>query len=210
MSLTNLLGGFSDIHELAVLLSALLVLVLIFNDPLNMSGIGLWISDNLIIYLLVASLAQSSRMMRPVLVLALSGLFLVALSQVAVMAHELGLVAPVIMVARADALETLENALVVQDRLILSRDADLTLRVNELLNKLLFPRRNRVRLSALLHLPFLNLGLLLLALRLRACPLLRSIIRRGIVCLVVLLDQSADGLDVVSLCHVFGVHLFII
>ena len=64
-----------------------------------MLGIGFWVVDNLIVNFLVATFAQPARVMCSVFVLALRRLLLVALVEVAEVAHEFSLVPAVVMAA---------------------------------------------------------------------------------------------------------------
>jgi len=73
-----------------------------------MLGIGFWVVDNLIVNFLVATLAQPARVMCSVFVLALRRLLLVALVEVAEVAHEFSLVPAVVMAANRHAFERAE------------------------------------------------------------------------------------------------------
>jgi len=73
-----------------------------------MLGIGFWVVDNLIVNFLVATLAQPARVMCSVFVLAFRRLLLVALVEVAEVAHEFSLVPAVVMAANRHAFERAE------------------------------------------------------------------------------------------------------
>lgn len=168
--------------------------------------VGFGVSHHLVVDFLIAGFAKTARVMSPVLVLALGGLLLVASVQVAMVAHELGLVSPVLMRARSKTLEALQDSLVVQYRLVVTGNINLAIRIKELLNILIFPCSHCIRLSTLLHLPLLDLWLLLLiTLRIRETTLRAGILARSAPSLHVLINQGAYGLDVLILRHGFGV-----
>ena len=177
-----------------------------------MACVGFGIGHHLVVDFLIASFAKTARVMRPVLVLALGGLLLVARVQVAMVAHELGLVSPVLMRARSKTLEALQDSLVVQYRLVITGNINLAIRIKELLNILMFPRSHCIRLSTLLHLPLLDLWLLrlLTTLRIREATLRAGILAQCAPPLHVLVNQGAYGLDVLVLRHGFGVGALII
>ena len=97
-----------NLNDLATLtlslqiVSCLIVLFSSFDLLFNLFRTNTWVWDRFVIHFLIAGLAQATWMMRPILVYACRRLPLVALAQVAEVAHEFGTVLTVVMLTDAE------------------------------------------------------------------------------------------------------------
>ena len=83
--------------------------VWLLNDLLDLVGISFWVVYNFVIYLLVATFAQATWVMSAILVLAFSGLLLVAFVKVAEVAHKFGFMPAVVVLTYGHASEWAKN-----------------------------------------------------------------------------------------------------
>ena len=98
----------------------------------------IFIDDSPVVNLLVASFAEATGVMNSILVHALGGHLLVALGQVAEVAHELGLVGAVNVFARVKPAETVQNYSQLSERFLFALFFELAMLVAYLLDKLPF------------------------------------------------------------------------
>lgn len=87
-----------------------MLLAIFVDDFLYLLFVGLQIGHHLVIRPLVTTFAKTSRMVRAVFVRAVRGSFLVALRQVAKMAHEFGSVLAVVVLAAVHRVEVSEQS----------------------------------------------------------------------------------------------------
>ena len=84
-----------------------MLLISVADDLLDVVRRRVRVRHHLVVHALVANLAETASMMRPICVLALSRLLLVSFAQITEVAHELSPMLSVVMTARVQALQTL-------------------------------------------------------------------------------------------------------
>ena len=158
--------------------------------------------DTFVINFLVAALAQTARVMRPVLVRALGGLALVAVLQVAEVAHEFGAVLAVVVTAYVHQVQDLFYTFEIAQGFIVEVTNDLVFLVEKLLKVLEFAHADSLALPDSLR--FSRLRSLLAAFSILVFNSFHfmCIINRLV---GILLDQCVDGLGLLlPMAMLFG------